>query len=201
MKERPRIIAWILDFVNRLLPVVTGIAITFMVQGMVNRAHTRREVRSALQLVRTELSYNREDIAELKEYFQNEMTSARYLKKHTDLVKKLKRLDSATADTVKNHLGIVAADVTVVFPHDALELLKISSLFQKIGDNSLSMKIIRAYDSCSQMAISVDRHIAERNAQPADSLYNWIEIHDPRVIADHSDIDKAITAINVYLRR
>ena len=201
MKERPRIIAWILDFVNRLLPVVTGIAITFTVQGMVNRAHTRREVRSALQLVRTELSYNREDIAELKEYFQNEMTSARYLKKHTDLVKKLKRLDSATADTVKNHLGIVAADVTVVFPHDALELLKMSSLFQKIGDNSLSMKIIRAYDSCSQMAISVDRHIAERNAQPADSLYNWIEIHDPRVIADPSDIDKAITAINVYLRR
>ena len=79
--------------------------------------------------------------------------------------------------------------------------LKMSSLFQKIGDNGLSMKIIRAYDSCSQMAISVDRHIAERNAQPADSLYNWIELHDPRVFADPADIDKAITAINVYLRR
>ena len=201
MKERPRIIEWILDFVNRLLPVVTGIAITFTVQGMVNRAHTRREVQSALQLVRTELTSNRKDVAELKEYFQNEMTSARYLGKHTDLVKKLKRLDSATADTVKYHLGIVGADVTVVFPHDALELLKMSSLFQKIGDNGLSMKIIRAYDSCSQMAISVDRHIAERNAQPADSLYNWIELHDPRVFADPADIDKAITAINVYLRR
>ena len=123
------------------------------------------------------------------------------LREGYDLVKKLKRLDSATADTVKYHLGIVGADVTVVFPHDALELLKMSSLFQKIGDNGLSMKIIRAYDSCSQMAISVDRHIAERNAQPADSLYNWIELHDPRVFADPADIDKAITAINVYLRR
>ena len=51
------------------------------------------------------------------------------------------------------------------------------------------------------MAISVDRHIAERNAQPADSLYNWIELHDPRLFADPADIDKAITAINVYLRR
>ena len=75
-----------------------------------------------------------------------------------------------------------------------------SSLFQKIGDNGLSMKIIRAYDSCSQMAISVDRHITERNAQPADSLYNWIELHDARFV-DPADIDKAITAINVYLRR
>lgn len=201
MNERPRIVEWILDFVNRLLPVVTGIAITFTVQGMVNRAHTRREVRSALQLVRTELASNREDVVVLKEYFQNEMTSARYLRKNPDLVKKLKRLDSSVADTVKYHLGIVGADVTVVFPHDALELLKMSSLFQKIGDNSLSMKIIRAYDSCSQMAISVDRHITERNAQPTDSLYNWIELHDARVFVDAADIDKAITAINVYLRR
>ena len=201
MKERPQIVAWLLDFVNRLLPVVTGIAITFTVQGMVNKAHSRREVRSALQLVRTELTSNRQDVALLKEYLDNEMASARYLKKNTDLVKNLKRLDESTAETVKYHLGMVDADVTVVFPHDALELLKMSSLFQKIGDNSLSMKIIRAYESCSYMAISVDRHITDRNAQPADSVYNWIEIHDPRVIADPADIDKAITAINVYLRK
>ena len=56
MKERPRIIEWILDFVNRLLPVVTGIAVTFTVQGMVNRAHTRRDVQSALQLENTRIS-------------------------------------------------------------------------------------------------------------------------------------------------
>ena len=65
MKKRPRFVDWLLDFVNRLLPVVTGIAITFTVQGMVNRAHTRRDVRSALQLVRTELVSNREDVAVL----------------------------------------------------------------------------------------------------------------------------------------
>ena len=118
-----------------------------------------------------------------------------------NLVKNLKRLESPIADTVKYHLGMVNADVTVVFPHDALELLKMSSLFQKIGDNALSMKIIRAYESCSYMTISMDRHITERNAQPADSLYHWIEIHDTRVIADPTDIDKAITAINVFLRK
>ena len=201
MKERPRIVDWLLDFVNRLLPVVTGIAITFTVQGMVNRAHTRRDVRSALQLVRTELVSNREDVAVLKEYLDNEMASARYLMRNPNLVKNLKRLESPIADTVKYHLGMVNADVSVVFPHDALELLKMSSLFQKIGDNALSMKIIRAYESCSYMTNIMDRHITERNAQPADSLYHWIEIHDTRVIADPTDIDKAITAINVFLRK
>ena len=151
--------------------------------------------------MRTELVSNREDVAVLKEYLDNEMASARYLMKHPNLVKNLKRLESPIADTVKYHLGMVNADVTVVFPHDALELLKMSSLFQKIGDNALSMKIIRAYESCSYMTNIMDRHITERNAQPADSLYHWIEIHDTRVIADPTDIDKAITAINVFLRK
>lgn len=195
MKER------LIDFLTRLIPVVTGIAITFTVQGMINRAHSRREVRSALQLVRTELVSNREDVAILKEYLNNEVASAKYLQKNAELVNNLNRLDSSTAETVKYHLGMVGADVTVVFPHDALELLKMSSLFQKIGDNSLSMKIIRAYDSCSQMAISVDRHIAARDAQPLEEQCEWILRHDPREFADATDIDKAITAINVFFRK
>jgi hypothetical protein len=129
------------------------------------------------------------------------MTSARYLRKHTDLVKKLKRLDGATADTVKNHLGIVAADVTVVFPHDALELLKMSSLFQKIGDNSLSMKIIRAYDCCQVIVESIDRHFIAKNTQSDDDLPKWLLAHSPLPYTDPADIDKAITAINVFLRQ
>ena len=113
MAERLTFKAWIIDFLNRLLPVVTGIAITFTVQGMVNRAHTRRDVRSALQLVRTELVSNREDVAVLKEYLDNEMASARYLMKNPNLVKNLKRLESPIADTVKYHLGMVNADVSI----------------------------------------------------------------------------------------
>ena len=195
MKER------LLDFLNRLIPVVTGIAITFTVQAMINRAHARREVRSALQLVRTELVSNQEDVAILNEYLDQEITSARYLEENADLVKNLARLDTETAETVKYHLGIVGADVTLVFPHDALELLKMSSLFPKIGDNNLSMKIIRAYDSCAQMAASIDRHVSLRDAQDPEEQCSWVLRHDPRAFSDVSDIDEAITAIDAFLRK
>lgn len=195
MKER------IIDFLTRLIPVVTGIAITFTVQAMINRAHARREVRSALQLVRTELVSNQEDIAILNEYLEQEVASAQYLEENADLVKNLSRLDSLTAQTVKYHLGMVGADVTLVFPHDALELLKMSSLFPKIGDNNLSMKIIRAYDSCAQMSASIDRHLSLRDAQAPDEQCSWVLRHDPRDFADVTDIEQAITAIDVFLRK
>ena len=53
---------WFRDFLNKLLPVVTGIAITFTLQGIVNRSHERKSVRSAMELVRTELRSNLADI-------------------------------------------------------------------------------------------------------------------------------------------
>ena len=189
------------SFFSELLAVILGIVITFAVQGMIDRAHDRNEVRKALELVRTELISNREDVAVLKEYLDLEMESAQFLDENAVLLKKLDRLDSLTAATVKYHLGIVGADVYVVFPHDALELLKMSSLFQKIGDNALSMKIIRAYDCCSSMTTSVENHVKARDAQPADKVAGWILIHDPRIYSDDTDLNKAITAINVFLRK
>ena len=189
------------SFFSELLAVVLGIVITFTVQGMIDRAHDRREVRKALQLVRTELMSNREDIGLLKEYLGLEIESARYLEGNADLVKNLKKLDSLTAQTVKYHLGNIDADVSVAFPHDALELLKMSSLFQKIGDNNLSMKIIRAYDCCSTMSAGIDSHVKARDAQSREDKPGWILIHDMRSYADDTDVSEAITAINVFLRR
>jgi len=54
------------SFFSELIAVVLGIVITFAGQGMIDRAHDRKEVRSALQLVRTELISNRDDISELR---------------------------------------------------------------------------------------------------------------------------------------
>ena len=189
------------SFFSELLAVVLGIVITFAVQGMIDRAHDRQEVRQALQLVRTELVNNREDINDLKAFLNQEMESAQFLSENAALLKDLDRLDSLTAAPVKYHLGFIGADVYIAFPHDALELLKMSSIFQKIGDNTLSMKIIRAYDCCATMATSVDSHIKARDSQQYDKVADWILLHDPRIYADDTDVDKAITAINVFLRQ
>lgn len=189
------------SFFAELVAVVLGIVITFAGQGMIDRAHDRKEVRSALQLVRTELISNRDDISELRTVLEQVQQSARYLADNSALLQNVHALDSADLSTLTYHQSMVFADISLSLPHDALELLKTSSIFQKIGDNALSMKIIRAYDCCQVMVESIDRHFVAKSSQTDEDLPKWLLNHSPLPYTDPADIDKAITAINVFLRQ
>ena len=177
------------SFFSELVAVILGIVITFAGQGAIDRAHDRKEVRSALQLVRTELISNRQDIVDLREILEQVQESAQYLADNPAQLKNIDRLDSTTLSTVTYHQGMVLAEVSV------------SSIFQKIGDNSLSMKIIRAYDCCQVIVESIDRHFIAKTTQSDDDLPKWLLAHSPLPYTDPADIDKAITAINVFLRQ
>lgn len=189
------------SFFSELIAVVLGIVITFAGQGMIDRAHDRKEVRSALQLVRTELISNRDDISELRTVLEQVQQSARYLADNSSLLQNVHALDSSDLSTLTYHQSMVFADISLSLPHDALELLKTSSIFQKIGDNALSMKIIRAYDCCQVMVESIDRHFVAKSSQTDEDLPQWLLNHSPLPYTDPADIDKAITAINVFLRQ
>ena len=183
-----------LAFLGRMLSVTLGIVITFTVQGILDRQRDKKSVRTALELVRKELTTNLEDIAVLDDYLKQEQKSARYLSDHKKVLKK------CPVDSVSFHTGIVRADVSVAFGHDALELLKMSSLFPKIGDDDLSMKIIRAYDACELMVSNVNRHISLRDAQ-GDKAVDWVlsRPEDSSYITDPSDIKDAVAAIDHFL--
>ena len=188
LKER------IVGFLGRMLSVILGIVITFTVQGIQDRKRNQRAVRSALELVRTELSSNLDDIAILSDYFRQEKASAHYL-----AVPK-KQLAKCPPDSVSFHVGIVNADVSVAFSHDALELLKMSSLFPQIKDNDLSMKIIRAYDSCDLMVSDVNRHVTTRNSM-GDKAVQWLLSRQDDFIqfVDPTDVREAVKAIDAFL--
>ena len=185
----------ILGFFSNLLAVILGIVITFAVQGMINRAQDRKEVRSALELVRSELATNLEDIGMLDEFLDETQVSARYLAAHE------KDLAKCPEDSVLYHSGMVYADVSAAFSHDALELLKMSALFPKIGDNNLSMKIIRAYDTCDLMVSNVTRYFSHRDAQGKGAARYLLEQPIPEEYTDAGDIQAAIDAIDSFLRK
>ena len=189
------------SFFSELVAVILGIVITFAGQGMIDRAHDRKEVRSALQLVRTELISNRDDISELRTVLEQVQQSARYLSDNSSLLQNVHALDSSDLSTLTYHQSMVFADISLSLPHDALELLKTSSIFQKIGDNALSMKIIRAYDCCQVIVESIDRHFIAKTSQADEDLPKWLLAHNPLPYTDPADIDKAVTAINVFLRK
>lgn len=184
-----------LAFLGRMLSVTLGIVITFTVQGILNRRSDRHSVRAALELVRTELSSNLEDVDVMADYLQQEKKSAQYLYDHK------KTLAKCPQDSVLFHTGMVNAYVSLALSHDALELLKMSSLFPKIGDNDLSMKIIHAYDSGELMVSNVNRHISDRNAQ-GDKAADWLVRQvDPSIFTDPSDIELAVEAIDAFLSK
>ena len=192
MAERLTFKGWLRDFVNKLLPVVTGIAITFTLQGIVNRSHERKSVRSAMELVRTELKSNLHDIDHLTDFLKQEVISAQYLSDHQH------DLASCPADIVKYHKGQVNAYVSLALSQNALELLKMSSLFPKVGDNDLSMEIIRAYDACELLQTDINRHYSNRSESIGDRV-PWLRLNDMEEYT--VDIKTAIDAIDTFLMK
>lgn len=154
----------LVSFFTNMLAVILGIVITFSIQAMIDRAQDRRDVKAALALIRTELAANREDIGTMRELLEQERCSAAYIVNHRASLKE------CPADSVRYHCGIVNSELSITLSHDALELLKMSSLFQKIGSNDLSMKIIRAYDACTFAAATLNGRISDRNEQLQDLI-------------------------------
>lgn len=213
-------------FVNfniSFISIFLGMLCTFAGQGMIDRAADRKEVRTALELVRSELAANIEDIGIMSDYMVQERKSAEYFLENRALLRK------CPADSIEYHSSIIFADASITLSHDALELLKMSSLFQKIGSSDLSMKIIRAYDTCESTVANLNRHIAARDSrfdssvndrtaaqfastgsidirkyvQTPYGLYTirWIATQpSPEHFTDVTDVRKAIDAIDTYLQ-
>ena len=212
----------IINFFSSLISIILGVVVTFMIQGKIDRLADKKDVLSALELVRSELSKNMDDFTEMTDYLFQERAAAQYFIDHRyDLWK-------CPKDSVDFHTGILFADAYITTCQDALQLLKMSSLFQKIGNNDLSMKIIRAYDTCENLTENMNRHISSRDArfensvtektvrQYADKGYINIKDYlktdygvyvirklatqsDPTLTADVTDIQVAIEAIDDYL--
>ena len=214
----------IIDFVSSLISVILGIVITFAVQGRIDKLQDRKEVESALRLVRTELAANRDDIRIMQDFLKEERQAAAYFMENR------KSLGKCPEDSISFYSGILFAEASITLSHDALELLKMSSLFQKIGNNDLSMKIIRAYDTGSSIAATLNNHFDERDAlfqslmkerfsnrkisdgviRTADLLQSDYGIYSMRQLAagagtvlimDLPEMDEAIDALDTFLDR
>ena len=210
-----------LHFFLDVLSVILGIVITFAIQGLIDRSRDRKNIHSAMELVRTELATNIEDIQIMHDYLLEANRSAQYFLQHSE------ELDTCPEDSIEYHGSVLLAEASLTTSSDALELLKSSSLFQKIGDNNLSMKIIRAYDCCSSIVSGLNRHLENRNRQFEESIngetvgifarkdgvpfreylktdygiytIRWIASQTGQ-FTDTSEIQEAIDAIEEYLK-
>lgn len=183
---------------------------------MANKEADRKDIRYALETVRTELASNAEDIRQIHDQLVQERRSAEYLLEHSA------GLDKCPADSVSFHCNMIRSDVEITLSDNASDLLRTSPVSHIIDGNGLIMKIIRAYDTCEWIASNQNRRTEARNAK-LNLLINdqsalAIDIHrlirteaglyavswitrqpDPSVIADVTDIQDAIDGIDSFL--
>ena len=92
------------SFLSNILSVILGIFITFTIQGMIDRSKEKKETRSSLELVRSELVTNMDDISIMADYLHQEKASAEYILSNKD------SLDSCPEDSVNYHSSMIFAD-------------------------------------------------------------------------------------------
>lgn len=135
-----------------LLSIVLGIFITFGIQAWIDKSHEKKEVKAALLLVKDELVNNIGNLRDAVDIIETEKAAAEYLSANAG------HLSRCDADTVAAMNHILGTEYFFTVTDDALELLKSSSLFQKINDKNLSLSIIKAYDYLDTNAKEFNTH-------------------------------------------
>ncbi len=142
----------LVGFISNILAVILGIVITFSIQGIIDSEKEKENVKSALTLVKEELMGCKSDLESCAYYLDRENYVANYFNDHS------KNLKECPEDSLQLYWGLFSSEMILTLPDDALQLLKTSSLFSAIDDNSLSLKIIRAYDQCEALRQVFNRH-------------------------------------------
>lgn len=139
-------------FFGDILSVMLGIFITFGIQGMIDRRAERKDVKSALALVREELVVNKGSLEEVINLISSEKDAAVYIRNNAG------QLSKCNQDTLNLKNAFLTSEYFFTVTDDALELLKTSSLFQKMNDNELALSIIKAYDYLDVNSQAFNKH-------------------------------------------
>jgi len=214
MKNFFKRVDWV-AFLSNIAAVILGIVITFSIQGIIDQSNEKDDVNSALSLVREELCGCLSDISQSAQIMDMEHYSSLYIVSQADSI------DACPPDSLEYYGQTLIKEMILTLPNDALELLKSSSLFPKIGDNSLSLKIIRAYDQCEAVATLFRRSQQIKTERISDirksgefiisktvktkeglNLIKSLGIQDGTYIRNGiPDIEDAIAAIDQYLAK
>lgn len=138
------------DFFMKFLSVFLGIVITFSGNAYINRSRERKDVKAALKLVRDELAENIATMDSVSAQLIRERDAATYLREY------IGRFEEVPRDSMRKYCNTPLSTNKANLSSEALELLKNSSLFQKIPDKELSLDIIRAYKASRAEADDVD---------------------------------------------
>lgn len=156
------------DYFRQLSIVIVGIIVTFAASNAVSDYAEKKEITDALQLVKDELELNKQEMQRISDRIRLEQEACDYVLRYRDC------LEKASEDTLKMYRNIPFQIRAFVYTKDAVELLKTSSLFQKIRPKALALRITRAYNNLETTAMLVKWFYDGKSAYTGRLLYNGI---------------------------
>ncbi|MDR1004033.1 MAG: hypothetical protein LBL97_03380 [Prevotellaceae bacterium] len=134
---RIRLVGWNWSgFFSNFTAVVLGIVITFVGSDLLQEHATQRDIKEMMQLIKTELVANRAEVVSAQEWYLNQRRVASYI---------LSNEGNYQRDTLNMYSPLVFQLISVESTNDALDMLKVSGLMQKIAKKEHVMQIIKAY--------------------------------------------------------
>ena len=140
------------DFFRNFIAVVLGIIITFAGSDWITERNTQKEIKKSLQLVKSELLLNREEMEALRDRIVLEQYAANYLFEHKDNPAEMPQ------DSIRKYFPLPFQWSKFTFTNDAMEMLKASALIQKIQNNELALQIMKVYGAIKAAEISFDKY-------------------------------------------
>lgn len=127
------------DFICNFVAVVLGIVITFVGSDMIDSHNKNKEMKQALQLIKSELLLNQEVINEMLDVEVLNKNGAIFMLQYKD------NIDKIPEDSL-NYYGYFPYQTRDFLPTtDALEMFRGSSLMQSMKNKELVVQIIQAY--------------------------------------------------------
>lgn len=154
------------DFFRNFVAVVLGIAITFIGGDLISKRNSQQEVSKAMQLVKSELQINRGVVQEMLNREIREQNAARYLFNHKN------DLNRVPSDSLYLYAFQPFQMGTYTYTSDAMEMLKMSSLIQKVKNKELALQIIRSYDAVKSAATIFESFIGTKKMMQEKMMAN-----------------------------
>lgn len=136
------------DFFRNFIAVVLGIILTFAGSDWITERNTQKEIKKSLQLVKSELLLNREEMEAMGNRVALDQYAANYLFMNKNNANEISK------DSINKYFPPLFQWSKFVFTNDAIEMLKASALIQKIQNKELALQIIKAYGAIKVAEIS-----------------------------------------------
>lgn len=145
------------DFFRNFLAVILGIIITFAGSDWITERNTQKEIKKSLQLMKSELLLNREEIKSMGERVKLEQHAASYFFENKN------NANGIPQDSISRYLPLLFQWSKFTFTSDAMEMLKASGLIQKIQNKELALQIIQAYGTIKAAEASFEIYMKYKN--------------------------------------